>query len=482
MENVKIVNPKSNVKYIALSYCWGEDDSMRLTRADLYTWQQAIAISRLPKTIQDAIISTRLLGFEYLWVDRLCIIQDDPADIHQEIAAMPEVYRRATLTISASSAKSSNEGFLHTSTATYQKLDQSLVALRYRCSDARYGRAILNRQTARDDLVDTRSPVNRRAWIMQEQMLSTRLVQFGSEQIHWICKCFAFKQWHNGIEIKTEAQDKGNFYQPRDMDFEWAWASIVVDYTQRALSVQTDKLLAIAAVAQDISMRIDEPTRYLAGIWQHQLPKNLMWRVYGEKKRLRPSSYRSPSWSWASVDGEITPDYFGWETSYTILLTIRQCTVTPVSPILPFGAVFSGYITVSGRLRKMNLDVDTYILASSTVENEGEFLQGLPDACDENIPGNLTGKWRLVSCLEVGYKFIEGGNDKDPQPCYPFGLILTAPTGCHHTSRGYVDEEAGTKFSAEEVFQRVGVFESENLVTSKIISFENCPVKEITVV
>jgi hypothetical protein len=243
-ENVKIVSPKSNVRYIALSYCWGGDDSMRLTRAELDTWQQAIAVSQLPKTLQDAIISTRLLGLDYLWVDRLCIIQDDPADIHQEIAAMPEVYRRATLTISASSAKNSNEGFLHTSAATYQKLDRCLVALRYRCSDTGYGRVILTRQRTEDDLVNARPPVDRRAWTMQEQLLSTRLIQFESDQVHWICKCSSIKHWHDGTKIKTEVKDKGSFYQPRDLDFGWAWASIVARYTKRTLSVQADKAVS----------------------------------------------------------------------------------------------------------------------------------------------------------------------------------------------------------------------------------------------
>ena len=166
MENVKIVSPTSNVNYVALSYCWGGDDSMRLTRANLDAWQQAIKIVQLPKTLRDAIISTRLLGLKYLWVDRICIIQDDPVDIHQEIAVMPEVYQYATLTISASSAKSSSEGFLHTSTVTYQKLDRCLALLRYRCPDARNGSVILTRQRAKDEPVDTRSPVDRRAWIM----------------------------------------------------------------------------------------------------------------------------------------------------------------------------------------------------------------------------------------------------------------------------------------------------------------------------
>jgi hypothetical protein len=482
METVRIVSPKSSVKYISLSYCWGEDDSMRLTRADLNAWQQAIIISQLPKTLQDAIISTRLLGFEYLWVDRLCIIQDDPIDIQQEIALMPEVYRCATLTLSASSAHSSNEGFLHTTMAAYQKLDQSLIVLRYRCSDMVYGRAILTRLLDRDDPVDTKSPVDRRAWIMQEQMLSLRLVHFRSDQIQWICKCSTVKHWHDGTEVKTEVKDKGKFYEPRGMDFEWAWASIVVDYTQRALGAQADKLIAMAAVVQDISVRVDRPTRYLAGIWQHQLPNNLMWRVCGEKAGLRPSSYRAPSWSWASVEGSINPDYFGWETSHRTLLTISECALALVSPMLPYGSVSSGYITAGGRLRKMNLQVDTHSLVSSTIENSGEYARGMLDAFDETIPRDPTGKWLRISCLEVGYKFIEGEGDEEPQRCYAFGLILAPAMGSHHASRGYFGEEEGTPFSGEAVFRRVGVFDCGNLGKFKTISFDNCPVIDVMII
>ena len=275
--SVKIVSPNSNVKYAALSYCWGGDDSMKLTRAKLDTWQRAITVSQLPRTIQDAIISTRFLGLEYLWVDRLCIIQYDPANIHKEIAAMPEIYQRATLTISASSAKSSDEGFLHTSTVTYQKLDRCLVVLRYRCPDKQYGRVVLARQRAQDDPVDRRSPIDRRAWTLQEDMLSIRIIRFGLESIQWGCRCSSTRCWHNGIEIKTETWGKDEFIQLRYISFEWKWSHIVKNYTQRELGVPADKLLAISAVAQDISRDYgQQTTRYLAGIWQHELPKALM--------------------------------------------------------------------------------------------------------------------------------------------------------------------------------------------------------------
>jgi hypothetical protein len=77
--------------------------------------------------------------------------------------------------------------------AAYQKLDQSLIVLRYRYSDIVYRHAILTRLLDRDDPVDTKSLVDRRAWIMQEQMLLLRLVHFRLDQIQWIYKCSIVK-------------------------------------------------------------------------------------------------------------------------------------------------------------------------------------------------------------------------------------------------------------------------------------------------
>jgi hypothetical protein len=96
---------------------------------------------------------------------------------------MPEVYRCAILILSVLLVYSSNKRFLYITMAAYQKLDQSLIVLRYRCLDMVYGRVILTRLLDRDDPVDTKSLVDRRTWIMQEQMLLLRLVHFRSDQI-----------------------------------------------------------------------------------------------------------------------------------------------------------------------------------------------------------------------------------------------------------------------------------------------------------
>jgi hypothetical protein len=137
--SIRLVERKMNMEYIALSYCWGGDDSMKLTNLEFDSWAQSIPVINLPKTIRDAIICTRRLGLDYLWVDRLCIIQDNAADVTQQIAVMPEIYGMAYLTLSASSAVTSQDGFLQSRDEVSSKFSRSRIALLYICPDGSTG-------------------------------------------------------------------------------------------------------------------------------------------------------------------------------------------------------------------------------------------------------------------------------------------------------------------------------------------------------
>jgi hypothetical protein len=98
--------------YLALSYCWGGHQSLFTTMTTAQEFTDGILISRIPKTIRDAIHTTYELGLRYLWVDALCIIQDDPEDVSREISKMAQIYQQACLTVSAACASSVKDGFL----------------------------------------------------------------------------------------------------------------------------------------------------------------------------------------------------------------------------------------------------------------------------------------------------------------------------------------------------------------------------------
>src|SRR5436190_9880944 len=99
-------------QYIALSHCWGSSPLLSTTTANLMKHLVCIPMDELPRNFQDAVTVTRKLGFRYLWIDSLCIIQDSESDWLQESAHMGAVYANASCTIAASSAVSSRTGFL----------------------------------------------------------------------------------------------------------------------------------------------------------------------------------------------------------------------------------------------------------------------------------------------------------------------------------------------------------------------------------
>ena len=98
------------MKYVALSHCWGITNTAKLKNGTLRTMTCGIDWSKLPKTFQDAIYVTRRLGFRYLWIDSLCIIQDSPEDWSKESGTMHAVYANCVLTIAASWGKDSGTG------------------------------------------------------------------------------------------------------------------------------------------------------------------------------------------------------------------------------------------------------------------------------------------------------------------------------------------------------------------------------------
>jgi hypothetical protein len=85
--------------YVALSYCWGADQTIKTKLASLVSHEDGIRVETLPKTIQDAIHITRELGIDFLWVDSLCIIQDRAEDLAKEVVDMPHYYSNSVATL-----------------------------------------------------------------------------------------------------------------------------------------------------------------------------------------------------------------------------------------------------------------------------------------------------------------------------------------------------------------------------------------------
>lgn len=166
-------------KYIALSHSWGKSQTFTTTRETIQNFRTYIIANEMPKTFRDTVCLARLLRIRYVWIDSLCIIQDDPDDWEQESAKMAEVYRESYLTIAASVAASDAKGFLHERKPAFAPYGS------FEIDGQRHSIYLCPRITThaeRDAVQDLlqQEPLTHRAWTVQERLLSRKILYFGS--------------------------------------------------------------------------------------------------------------------------------------------------------------------------------------------------------------------------------------------------------------------------------------------------------------
>lgn len=286
------------IKYACLSHRWGNIEAPCLTvRKTLAENMAGIAWSKIPKTSQDAIIFTRRLGIQYLWIDSLCIIQKDEADWLQEGAMMADIYSNSSITIAATCANNCNEG-LH-ARGDPPTGDHLCDWLKYDTNWHTHHR-----------------PLTSRAWYFQEQSLSPRVIHFYYDRLLWKCRC-AMGCPCKGLQ---RLESYSAFAQCDDMtdDQLWShWPRIASPYSACHLTRDSDRLAAISGVAK-ASGYLQRNFKYVAGLWMKDsgIPLSLDWRTWGSRveRRHTPGEWAAPSWSWASVipspwDGNIVNEW-----------------------------------------------------------------------------------------------------------------------------------------------------------------------------
>jgi hypothetical protein len=310
--------------YVSLSHCWGEVKIHRLLQANIEEFQKGIPEHILPKTFQEAISITRKLGYKFIWIDSLCIIQDSVEDWRQEAETMGDVYRNAVFNIAATAASNGDGG-------CFSLRDPALIQP---CRiEAKWKRGAGLYQIHDSALWRhgvTRAPLSTRAWVIQEMSLAKRVLHFSKSQLFWECdQKMACETFPRGIPIThVEVTPRINsfFYEHFDdgrlkcFSEDWTgllkadpklraydlWSNIVVAYTKCHLSHPTDKLIALSGLAKEIRQLTHD--EYLAGLWRKHLPFHLLWfveklTVSNAQDVARP--YCAPSWSWASTVGEV---------------------------------------------------------------------------------------------------------------------------------------------------------------------------------
>lgn len=329
--HLHISYPQQNDRYIALSHCWGKSPQVRTLNANIEQFKEEIVFENLSKTFQDAIRVTRRLGIEYIWIDSLCIVQDDKYDWLQESELMGSVYKNAYVTLAATWAADGSGGL--------DSIRPSCNWIKFPCdgSDEAQGHMWFTDASWTSELDLDKAPLNSRGWVFQEKMLSRRIIHFASSQVIWECKkrfvgeefddtlhftsrtlepsqfwVDADKICHVGplpIERINEVGDEG--YPRSHIDaFYHCWRSSAHYYCTRQFTKASDRLIALLGIVRVVAEQTG--LRCVDGHWDDgswRFVRELMWFPKGQRTMSllsddKPSRLCS-SWSWASLEGPI---------------------------------------------------------------------------------------------------------------------------------------------------------------------------------
>jgi hypothetical protein len=292
---------------------------------------------------------------------------------------MTEIYRGCAFNIAASAA---GEGFLNDfsiprpPTFTPQWGTKENIKLH------------LTRQSSFDRDV-TRAPLNLRGWVLQERLLSPRILHFARYQIYWECsRTIASEEYQHHLpshlysprarrmrgyweRIPADSGDRENLYVK--------FYNVIREYSDCALTNPQDKLVAVSGIARLMQKTLKDD--YVAGYWLKTLPRALLWSVSTRPQVSSAIQYRAPSWSWASTDGEL--DFPAQPTSQTIE-SRSSCTLRDYSIDLktsdPFGQIAGGWIRLSGLLKTITISArydgaGTAVFSIANEKSETGFMQ-----------------------------------------------------------------------------------------------------------
>ncbi|EXK76562.1 hypothetical protein FOQG_18701 [Fusarium oxysporum f. sp. raphani 54005] len=315
-------------QYMTLTHRWGPVDHIILTKETYPQLLEGLPLSTLPQLFRDAVSICRHLGVGYIWIDSLCIFQgnDSIGDWQHEALLMKNVYSNSFCNISAADTPNCSQSIFNSRDPrllnpqvvelTLCGEDSAKITERFVLSDYRFWKSEVSNAL-----------VNKRGWVLQERFLAPRILHFNKRQLIWeCCEKDAAEVYPDGLPLSLSTSSDARFkqmdssdytgrvdrYRYREADGNSAphllWLRIVELYTASALTVPSDKLIACSGIAKRVAQIVQDD--YVAGMWRRYLEGELLWMVQGNHQPgrwTRPREYRAPSWSWASIDGPITP-------------------------------------------------------------------------------------------------------------------------------------------------------------------------------
>lgn len=327
---MRVIQPTNPISFVALSYLWepqdGENSRAQLQRSNLKDLAKVGGLRKLqlPGVLSDAIHLCAALGKCYLWIDRLCIVQDDARSKHGQISHMDKIYQSAALTIVAALNDRRGSGLpgfrgRPRNGSVWDQVGWFGSVWPFTGLETRYSPTVM------EGLVES-SLWNRRGWTFQERLMSRRCLFITRTEVVFQCRSgYASEESSQHRDPSTERafQDLKEDRRPtwsehcrmpgfrREVPGESenpsasavrpslsSYFELVRDYTNRELSFKSDILNAFAGVGNALSKALG--SRMVFGLPERYLPAALMWDHKGAPG-LEPEADGIPSWSWASA-------------------------------------------------------------------------------------------------------------------------------------------------------------------------------------
>lgn len=285
--------------YACLSHRWGTSQPLKTTKGTIKRFQVEIPETDLPKTFRDAVAVVRHLGIRYLWIDSLCIIQDDNDDWKHEASLMAQIYQNSTITLAATASSDANSGLFRQNAIA---VDEDLSTLTGNLDHK--GIMLHAEEKCKYHSISGRPDLLTRGWVMQERLLSPRFLHFNNELVfecneEEFCECSRppdlpdyLARKHSCNETKLKVMDISALYH------QWHW--LVRNYSTLQLTASSDILPAISGLAAVFHKYFRG--RYIAGLWESTLIHELTWKIVTPRSCTRRSPWAAPTFSWASLN------------------------------------------------------------------------------------------------------------------------------------------------------------------------------------
>jgi hypothetical protein len=430
--------------------------------ATLEPFKKNIPLEILTKTFRDAVDLCRRLEIYFLWIDSLCIKQDDAEDWKSQAPEMAGIYENAILTIAASMSVNGSGGLYAENQPNYLSAN---------------GLCIQEQGTkfpTRPSISLKAWPLLKRGWVFQERKLSRRMIHFGAEEVVWECK-------------SDVARESGGYCSRRLLttgadSLSARWKNYVRVYSELQLTFEKDKLIALSGIAKRTA-KLFPDDRYIAGLWERTLLSDLAWHN-SRYPAARPSTFCAPTWSWASIKSAV--DWTGYD-----LVVVKGVEVVDVScPTTYTGNICSEdndensglrpTITICGPMMAARLTPGTIDNSSDwgsrAEDDEGEYYREAKFAKE-----HATAFGGIEISLNPDYLFHKPGRYYVAPDSEVFVLPLLL--GESKLEGLLLRKREGTPF-----YERLGLvsisdrYNSRNTVQLLLINFCSLPLSNITII